>query len=147
MAEEDYIVDHIIDKRIRNGKTEYYLGWKGYGSKGNTWEPQKNLNCPKFEKKFKAKIEKKDANGSPSIGSPNYNASPASRKEAKKLKALNPEKDSEPRGFDRSLQAERLIGATGTSGELILIIKWKGSDEMDPVPARQANLKCPNLVI
>ncbi|QQP38173.1 Chromobox -like protein 5, partial [Caligus rogercresseyi] len=41
MAEEEYIVDHIIDKRIRNGKTEYYLAWKGYGPEENTWEPRK----------------------------------------------------------------------------------------------------------
>eukprot|EP00096_Caligus_rogercresseyi_P002782 TRINITY_DN1507_c0_g1_i1.p1 TRINITY_DN1507_c0_g1~~TRINITY_DN1507_c0_g1_i1.p1 ORF type:complete len:188 (-),score=56.27 TRINITY_DN1507_c0_g1_i1:160-642(-) len=142
MAEEEYIVDHIIDKRIRNGKTEYYLAWKGYGPEENTWEPKENLDCPEliktFEDKFKAKKEK---NGGGSMGG----NSPAVKEVQKTLS--HPEEDSRPRGFDRGLQAERIIGATDTSGELMFLIKWKGSDEADLVPARQANVKCPSVVI
>jgi len=30
-AEEDFVVETILDKRIKAGVTEYFLKWKGYG--------------------------------------------------------------------------------------------------------------------
>ena len=50
MAEEEYVVDKLLDKRVKNGRVEYLLSWKGYGPEENTWEPRANLDCAELIK-------------------------------------------------------------------------------------------------
>merc|ERR1712226_960040 len=140
--EEEDSVEKVIDKRTgKSGKVEYLLKWKGYGDEDNTWEPSENLDCQDlieaFEKKYKEKQAAKKSAG------PEKRKGAGGAGEGKKQKS----DDERPRGFDRGLDPERIIGATDSSGELMFLIKWKGSDEADLVPAREANVKCPQTVI
>ncbi|XP_074593670.1 chromobox protein homolog 1-like [Brevipalpus obovatus] len=50
-------------------------------------------------------------------------------------------------GFDRGLQPEKITGAIRFENQLLFMIKWKGCKKLDIVPAREANLKCPDVVI
>ncbi|MEQ2304109.1 hypothetical protein AMECASPLE_023644 [Ameca splendens] len=48
-TEELYEVERIIDKRkTRRGKVEYLVRWRGYGSEGDTWEPESHLSTCMF---------------------------------------------------------------------------------------------------
>lgn len=146
---EEYTVEKILDKRVRQGRIEYLLKWKGYPDSENTWEPKENLDCPELindfeEKKKKSSEEKKDKDIPEKKRKLNGTDNSESSTPKKKKKS---DEDNRPRGFDRGLEPERVIGATDSSGELMFLIKWKGSDEADLVPARIANVKCPQIVI
>ncbi|PRD22981.1 UNVERIFIED_CONTAM: Cbx1 [Trichonephila clavipes] len=52
------------------------------------------------------------------------------------------EKDDEPKGFDRNLEPDRIVGATENEGEIM-----KGREEPDLVPEKIANVRWPQIVI
>merc|ERR1711915_1158506 len=142
-VEEEYSVETILDKRVRHGRVEYYLKWKGYGADDNTREPESNLDCPDLIANFEEKRKKEDEKKKEEKKRKSMPADDSSKKKTKKAV----EEDQRPRGFDRQLEAERIIGATDSSGELMFLMKWRGTDEADLVPARQANVRCPQVVI
>lgn len=143
--EEEYTVEKVVAGRMRNGKKEYLLKWKGYPDSENTWEPDENLDCPDLIADFEDKQKKKDQEKKRKQA--NGMDEGAAKKKKKISEVKTTEDDNKPRGFDRGLQPERIIGATDSSGELMFLMKWKDSDEADLVPARQANVKCPQIVI
>ena len=140
MSDEEYEVEKILDKRQRKGGMEYLVKWKNFDDPDdNTWEPSDNLGDAEEKiKKFEKDLEAKS-----SIGE---------KKEADKIKdflevASKKAKKKKAHGFARNLDAEKIVGATNEPGELFFLIKWKGREEGDLVPAKEANLKIPQMVI
>lgn len=43
MGDQVYAAERIMKKRIRRGKAEYLVKWKGWSQKYNTWEPERNI--------------------------------------------------------------------------------------------------------
>ncbi|KAG7492388.1 hypothetical protein MATL_G00014050 [Megalops atlanticus] len=140
--EEEYVVEKVLDRRVMKGKVEYLLKWKGFSNADNTWEPEDNLDCPDLIAEFlQSQKTAHETGGKRKAGSDTEGVGEESRLKKKKDE---PEK---LRGFARGLDPERIIGATDSSGELMFLMKWKNSDEADLVPAKEANVKCPQVVI
>ncbi|XP_032903690.1 chromobox protein homolog 3 isoform X1 [Amblyraja radiata] len=140
---EEYIVERVLDRRVVQGRVEYLLKWKGFTDADNTWEPEDNLDCPELIQEFldsqKATKERTDAFKRKSVSE--------NESEENKPKKKKDPTDNQPRGFARGLEPERIIGATDSSGELMFLMKWKDSDDADLVPSKEANVKCPQVVI
>ncbi|KAH3870042.1 E3 SUMO-protein ligase CBX4-like [Dreissena polymorpha] len=43
MGERVFAAECIQKKRLRKGKAEYFVKWKGWSTKNNTWEPEGNI--------------------------------------------------------------------------------------------------------
>jgi len=155
MGEEaEYVVEAILDKRSTNGVTQYLLKWKGYTDDDNTWEPRENLDCDEMIDEFEVQWSKKHETPKGKKGRKEP-APPPPAKDLRKAKttAAAPKTPTAVDdktmkvGFDRNLEPHRILGATDSSGELMFLMKWKGTDEADLVPAREANIRCPQIVI
>uniref|UniRef100_A0A3B5LR54 Chromobox homolog 5 (HP1 alpha homolog, Drosophila) n=1 Tax=Xiphophorus couchianus TaxID=32473 RepID=A0A3B5LR54_9TELE len=146
--EEEYVVEKVLDRRVVKGRVEFYLKWKGYSDKHNTWEPEKNLDCPELISEF-MKTYKKGSTGSatPKSGSSKKRSSDDDEEGSSKPKKKKEDEILVARGFERGLEPEKIIGATDSCGDLMFLMKWKDSDEADLVLAKEANHKCPQIVI
>nr|XP_023410777.1 interferon regulatory factor 2 isoform X3 [Loxodonta africana] len=138
---EEFVVEKVLDRRVVTGKVQYLLKWKGFTDADNTWEPEENLVCLELIEAFlnsQKAVKEKHGSKRKSL----YDNEPDDSKSKKKRDAA-----VTPRGFARGLDPERIIDAMDTSGELLFLMKWKDSDEADLVLAKEANVKCPQIVI
>ncbi|XP_022653781.1 chromobox protein homolog 1-like isoform X2 [Varroa jacobsoni] len=165
--EPEFIVENILEKKIKCNKVYYLLKWKGYPDSDNTWEPADNLeDCRDLIRDFEEKLKRKSkgllsdkAGGSHSGGLFCGSTSAGGKRRVAALGTAGGEQQTAMKqrgttgktstGFDRGLEVERIIGMTSQAGsrEIRFVIKWQGCDEADLVPARVANAKCPQAVI
>ena len=94
-------------------QVQYLLKWAGYPSEDNTWEFAEDLDCADLIEEFERK--RKDAKARP--GDKRKAETEKTKKKDGKAKGQG------LRGFARKLEAERIVGATDSTGELMYLIK------------------------
>ncbi|XP_038046401.1 chromobox protein homolog 1-like [Patiria miniata] len=168
--EEEYQVEKVLNKRVKGGQVEYLLKWKGYPDEQNTWEPETNLDCPELIQMYNDSV--KQLTQSKRKLTVNGGDGDSAKKKPKKVVEISAKSNeiggstrmvrmatdvnrapksmqtpTEPEGFERKLDPEKILGATEKDGDLIFLMKWKSSDRADLVRAKEANVKCPQVVI
>lgn len=72
-----------------------------------------------------------------------------SRAKSKKRGEKKPkvEEIQKPRGYERGLAIEQIVGATDVTGDVSYLIKWQFCDEFDLVPGAEVREKNPELIL
>lgn len=55
---EIYIADSLRKRRLRKGRVEFLVKWKGWTNKHNTWEPEDNILDKQLVREFENKLER-----------------------------------------------------------------------------------------
>ncbi|CAH2085349.1 unnamed protein product [Euphydryas editha] len=142
---EEFSVEKVLDRRIKNGKVEYLLKWKGYSDEDNTWEPEDNLDCPDLISAYEeARLKREREAAVP----PEVEEGHSTRKRAKRGdKKKKVEEIEKPRGLARGLQPEKILAGQLFHGTLYFLVKWLDCQEMDVVPGHDLGQAFPDFVI
>jgi len=179
---EDYVVEKILNRRVKGGRVEYFLKWKGFSHNDNTWEPEDNLNCHELIKAYEEQRQEKEAKEgkkkdeepsssqkkktsgskrkvndsddesvqsekSSKTAKSNKKASIKKKEDSDEEEAVEVKKNSGGNGFQLGYSPEKILGASDSTGQLMFLVQWKNVDKAELVPAKEANVKCPQLVI
>ncbi|XP_036438998.1 chromobox protein homolog 3b [Colossoma macropomum] len=159
---QEFAVEKIIRRRVNDGKVEYYLKWKGFTDAENTWEPEDNLDCPELIEEFLRNMavsgEREDSNSLEPVIQPKEELTELDADTAHQQQCQSKQIESEtgkPGDHDTatandqstSPEPERIIGSTDRHGELMFLIKWKDTDDVALLSAREASARWPQMVI
>ncbi|XP_037333389.2 LOW QUALITY PROTEIN: chromobox protein homolog 2 [Pungitius pungitius] len=60
VGEQVFDAECILNKRLKKGKLEFLVKWRGWSSKHNSWEPQENILDPRLLAAFNRKEQEKE---------------------------------------------------------------------------------------
>ncbi|XP_017771840.1 PREDICTED: polycomb group protein Pc [Nicrophorus vespilloides] len=63
LGDHVYAAEKIIKKRIRKGIVEYYVKWKGWSNRHNTWEPEVNILDSRLIDLYERSLHKENTPG------------------------------------------------------------------------------------
>lgn len=56
MGDQVFAAEALTRKRVKGGKTEYLVKWKGWSAKHNSWEPEENILDPRLIQQYNRRV-------------------------------------------------------------------------------------------
>ncbi|XP_059196167.1 chromobox protein homolog 3b isoform X2 [Centropristis striata] len=154
---QEFVVEKIIRRRIFDGRVEYFLKWKGFTDAENTWEPEDNLDCPELIEEFLRNTHFLDEEEhteqefipKEEMTEQETEISCLQQQQVHAVQSSNQpdQQPDSPTDLSSYLEPECIIGSTDRQGELMFLVKWKNSEDVALLPAREASARCPQVVI
>lgn len=143
--DKDYEVEQIVGHKFKGIHTWYQIRWKGYAPEDDTWQAEKDLDCPELIKQYND--EHPDS----------VRSLPPLMMMAKKNKALaaaaadnsgSDDDDSNASVTDgRDWEVRRILDVYYCqNGTREFLIRWKGYNEADDTWEPEAHLNCGDLI-
>ncbi|KAH0786874.1 chromobox protein 5 [Histomonas meleagridis] len=144
---EEYEVEAIVNDRIVHRRRQFLLKWKGYPDSENTWEDEKNLNCPELVKEYLKKKKEKQNVLPPKMPpqEPALAPTPSQRAPLRSstLFKLTPPKPIKKPGDN----IEKIIKSQKTPKGWVYTVKLKDSSNTSDVHSTLLKKICPDIVL
>ncbi|XP_014609904.1 PREDICTED: chromodomain-helicase-DNA-binding protein 1-like isoform X2 [Polistes canadensis] len=162
-GEEEYEVEKIVGRRTIKGRRQFLIRWKGYGEESDTWEQEKDLNCPKLIENFLLDDNETDETISEKAAKPIKAKSVKADKKKEMKKSKYNKRQSNLTEEEEELEiVDTLIKNDENQKEFEVdkiievhfrknkkrefLIRWKGFTAADDTWEPEENLNCPDLI-
>lgn len=158
--QKEFEVEKIVGHRTIKGRRQFLVRWKGYDEDSDTWEQEKDLNCPQLIEEFIAEDEENQENKSKkSENSPKPSKTKSPRADKKSKKRMSSSKketadgkdtateDEDEKGEQKEFEVEKIIEVHFKKNKKReFLIRWKGFTSADDTWEPEENLNCPELI-
>ncbi|KAF6204143.1 hypothetical protein GE061_002483 [Apolygus lucorum] len=137
MGDRVYAAERIMKKRVRRGTVEYFVKWKGWSQKHNTWEPEENILDSRLIESFEHS-QRNEVN--PHKRGPKKKEKPSqapivSEVERELEEATEEMNSEEPPALDKEVPSEEPLGESKED----VALKEPEKAEADPVAKEEVN--------
>ncbi|XP_053159710.1 chromobox protein homolog 2 [Hemicordylus capensis] len=131
VGEQVFAAECILSKRLRKGKLEYLVKWRGWSSKHNSWEPEENILDPRLLLAFQKKEHEKEV----------QNRKRGKRPRGRPRKNIEPEVPPKSKSSSSSSSTTSTSSSSDEEDESDLETKRaQRSRESHPVPQKKAQI-------